>query len=99
MLYRSIATNKLLKEEQTTITLPLDQHRIELLQATARRSGTPFAQLLFRLVASHLSGHYHNDQDSSLQAELEALRQEHGEFEAFIQPNGNIHLHTRTPLK
>jgi hypothetical protein len=99
ILYRSIATKKLLKEEQTTITIALDQHRFEELQATAQESGTPFAQLMFQLVASHLGGHYHNDQDSSLQAELEALRQEHGEFETFIHPNGNIHLHTQTPLQ
>jgi hypothetical protein len=97
ILYRSLATKKLLKEEQTTITLALDQRRLEQLQGIAHRSGETLVQLLFRLVANQLSGHYHNDQDSPLQAELEALRQEHGEFETFIQPNGNIHLHTRTP--
>jgi hypothetical protein len=97
ILYRSVATNAVLKEEQTTITLPLDQHRIEQLEATARQTGTPFEQLVLRLVAAHLSEHYHNNQDSALQAELEALRKEHGEFEAFLEPNGNIHLHTRTP--
>jgi hypothetical protein len=84
---------------------PMKKHKniryekVSEVTVSVQESGTPFAQLMFQLVASHLGGHYHNDQDSSLQAELEALRQEHGEFETFIHPNGNIHLHTQTPLQ
>jgi len=67
------------------------------LEAASHHSGTPLSEILFRFVAQHFSNRFHDNSDSNLQAELEALRLKHGEFETFVQPSGDIHIHSGNP--